>query len=75
MAAMRELVFEVAEEPEGGYSAEAVGESIFTQGDTWEELRENVLDATKAHVFDAPANERPATARLMLRRNEVLAVA
>jgi len=50
---MRELVFEVTEEPEGGFSAEAIGENIFTQGDTWEELRENVLDATKAHFFDA----------------------
>jgi predicted RNase H-like HicB family nuclease len=75
MIAMRELVFEVTEEPEGGYSAEAVGESIFTQGDTWEELRENVLDATKAHFFDAPADERASTVRLMLRKNEVLAVA
>ena len=35
---MRELMFEV-EQKEMGYSAEALGEPIFTQGDTWEALR------------------------------------
>ena len=34
-----ELVFEVKEEPEGGYSAVCLTESIVTQGDTWEEFR------------------------------------
>ena len=68
----RELVFEVREEPEGGFSAEALGESIFTQGDTWEELRANVQDATRLH-FEGEAP--PATVRLLLRREEVLAVA
>ena len=72
MAQQRELVFEVHEEPEGGYSAAAVGEGIVTQGDTWDELREMVQDATKAYFFDS---EPPATIRLHLVRDEVLAVA
>ncbi len=72
MTQERELVFEVHEEPEGGYSAVAVGESIVTQGDTWEELREMVQDATRAYFFDS---EPPATIRLHLVRDEVLAVA
>lgn len=71
---MRELIFEVQQE-EDGFSAEALSEAIFTQGDTWEELRSNVQDATRAHFFDAPAAETPATIRLCLRRVEVLAVA
>jgi predicted RNase H-like HicB family nuclease len=64
-----ELVFEVTEEPEGGYSAECLTESIFTQGDTWDELRANVKEATEAFFFDGP---KPKYIRLHLVRNEVL---
>ena len=71
---MRELIFEVEQE-EDGFSAEALGEAIFTQADTWEELRSNVRDVTRAHFFDAPAEEMPTAIRLCLRRVEVLAVA
>lgn len=49
---MAELVFEVAQDADGGYRAECLTENIFTQGDTWEELRTNVLDATTAFFFD-----------------------
>jgi predicted RNase H-like HicB family nuclease len=70
-----QIVFEVHEEPEGGFSAEAIGESIFTQGDTWEDLREMVQDATKAYFFDVPDQEHPSSIRLMLRKDEVLSVA
>jgi predicted RNase H-like HicB family nuclease len=49
-----ELVFKVTKESDGGYSAECVTENIFTQGDTWEELRANVKDAVEAFFFDAP---------------------
>jgi hypothetical protein len=69
---MRELTFEVTQEEDGGYCARAIGESIFTQGDTWEELREMVLDATKGYFYDT---EHPAIIRLHLIRDEVLAVA
>jgi hypothetical protein len=34
---MSELVFEITQEVDGGFVAEALGEGIFT--DTWEELR------------------------------------
>ena len=49
-----ELVFEVVQEPDGGYCAECLTESIFTEGDTWDELRKNVLEATSAFFFDRP---------------------
>ena len=39
---MDELVFDVTQEADGGYVAECLGEDIFTQGDTWDELRRNV---------------------------------
>lgn len=35
---MTEIIFVVEEAPEGGYSARAIGESIFTQADTAAEL-------------------------------------
>ncbi len=69
---MKEIVFEVAQEADGGYAAEAIGESIFTQADTWEELRANVREAVQAYYFDSIP---PASIRLRLVRDEVLAVA
>jgi len=68
---MAELVFEVVQEPDGGYCAECLAENIFTQGDTWEELRRNVVEATSAFFFD---RERPELVRLHLVRDEVLSV-
>jgi predicted RNase H-like HicB family nuclease len=51
------LIFEVTEEADGGYSAECLTENIFTQGDTWEELRVMVKDAVSAYFFDGPKPE------------------
>lgn len=67
-----ELVFEVVQESDGGYCAECLTESIFTEADTWDELRNNVLEATAAYYFDRP---RPERIRLHLVRDEILRVA
>jgi predicted RNase H-like HicB family nuclease len=67
---MNELVFEITQESDGGFVAEALGESIITQADTWDELRANVREAVKAFYFDRPA---PARLRLHLVRDEVIA--
>jgi predicted RNase H-like HicB family nuclease len=64
---MNELVFEITQESDGGFVAEALGESIITQADTWEELRTNVREAVKAFYFDRPA---PSRLRLHLVRDE-----
>jgi hypothetical protein len=69
---MGELVFEVTQESDGGFIAEALGENIVTEAETWEELRTNVLDAVDAYYFEEP---KPAQLRLHLRKDEVLAVA
>ena len=69
---MVELVFEVQQESDGGYCAECLTESIFTEGDTWDELRKNVLEATSAFFSDRP---RPGRIRLHLVRDEILLVA
>ena len=52
---MKKLVFEVMQEADGGYTAEALGESIFTQADNWDELRANVREAVQAFYFDSAA--------------------
>ena len=61
MILMTEIVFDVMQEADGGYCAECLSENIFTQGDTWDDLRKNVVDAISAYFFDRPA---PAKIRL-----------
>jgi hypothetical protein len=72
LISMTEIVFEVAQEADGGFTAEALGESIFTQADTWEELRANVQEAVEAYYFD---RQKPSAIRLRLVRDEILAIA
>jgi hypothetical protein len=67
---MSELLFLVEEAPEGGYTARALGEGIFTEGETLDELRANVRDAVRCH-FDNP-EDRPKVVRLHFTRDEVL---
>lgn len=64
------IVFRVTQETDGGYLAECLSHDIFTEGDTWEELRSNVREAVSAYFFDQP---KPAAVRLHLVRDEVLA--
>ncbi len=61
---MSRVIFEVQEAPEGGYTARALGHSIFTEADTFEELREMTRDAVRTH-FDAddPRRAVPITLR------------
>lgn len=66
---MSELVFEVTQEADGGYCAECLTADIFTQADSWDELRTNVREATRAYYFDGAA---PGRIRLHLVRDEVL---
>ena len=51
---MSDLVFEVVQEPDGGYCAECLAENIFTQADAWDELRANLKEAVAAYFFDQP---------------------
>jgi hypothetical protein len=67
---MIESVFLVEDEPERGYTARALGEPIFTQGDDMATLRQNVLDAVRCHFPDAAG--RPELVRLHQVRDEVL---
>jgi hypothetical protein len=53
-----ELIFEVRDADEGGFYARALGHSIFTQAETWDELRVNVLEATTLHFEEEPVQPR-----------------
>ena len=67
---MTELVFIVEEAPEGGYTAHAVGQDIFTEGDTREELVARVRDAVLCH-FDRK-EEAPKFVRLHYVKDELV---
>lgn len=67
---MSEIVFLVEDSPDGGFVARALGYSIFTDADTYEQLRENVRDALRCHF---ESEERPAVIRLHYVKDEVLA--
>jgi hypothetical protein len=71
---MNEIVFAIEQAPEGGFTARALGESIFTEADTEAdteaELRVAVQDAVHCH-FDE--GQSPKIIRLHFVRDELLA--
>lgn len=68
---MNGIVFSVEEAPEGGLTARALGEAIFTEADDFESLKEMVRDAVRCHFPDE--KERPKVIRLHYVRDEVIA--
>lgn len=66
---MSEIIFLVEESPEGGYTARALGESVFTHGDTLDEVRRNVREAVECHFEEG---QGPRVIRLHFVREEVL---
>jgi hypothetical protein len=66
----KEVLFLVKDAAEGGYVARALGHSIYTEADTWEELKEAIRDAVRCH-FDP--EEQPRLIRLHAVREEVVA--
>jgi hypothetical protein len=65
-----EVIFLIEEASEGGFVAKALGHSIFTEADTWDELREAVRDAVNCHF---EPGEVPTVIRLHYVREEVMA--
>jgi predicted RNase H-like HicB family nuclease len=70
---VNELIFLVEEDPEGGYSAKALGYSIFVQGDTLDVLKNNIKDALACH-FDK-IEDIPGIIHLHVVREEMFAYA
>ena len=65
---MSEIIFLVEEADEGGYTARAVNESIFTEADTLDDLRRNVREAVECHFED----DRAKVIRLHIVREEII---
>jgi len=68
---MNEVFFLVEEALEGGYTARAIGESIFTEADTIDELKSNIREAVQCH-FDE--GNTPKIIRLHLVKEEIITV-
>ena len=68
---MDELIFIVDESPEGGFSARALGQAIFTEADDLPSLQEQVRDAVRCHFEEG---EAPKVVRLHFVREQLLAV-
>jgi predicted RNase H-like HicB family nuclease len=47
-----EIIFVIEEAVEGGYTARALGASIFTEGETIAEVKTNVKEAINCHFDD-----------------------
>jgi predicted RNase H-like HicB family nuclease len=67
-----EIIFEIHEAEEGGYWARSLGHGIFTEGETWEELKDNIRDAIDCSFEEG--EERPRIVRLHFVRDEVFAL-
>ncbi|WP_319420534.1 2-oxoisovalerate dehydrogenase E1 subunit beta [Pleurocapsa sp. FMAR1] len=67
---MIEIVFLVEDDPDEGYTARALGESIFTQADDLESLKEMIRDAVDCHFIE---EQKPKVIRLHIVRDEVIA--
>jgi dephospho-CoA kinase len=57
---MIEIVFLVEDDPDGGYTARALGKSIFTQADDLESLKEMIRDAVDCHFTIVPISGHSA---------------
>ena len=68
---MTEIMFLVEEDPEGGYTAKAIGHSIFSLAEDMPALRDMVRDAVRCHFPDA--STRPKVIRLHFVSDEVIA--
>ncbi len=67
---MKEIIFIAKDSLEGGFEANALGYSIYTQGETTAELKDNILDSVKCH-FDV--DEQPELIKVNFYREEVIA--
>lgn len=66
-----EIIFVVEEAPEGGYTAKALGQSIYTEADNLPELRENVREAVVTHYDEG---KQPSIIRLHFVKEELIKV-
>ena len=49
---LQEIIFVINESLEGGYEAEAIGLSIFTEADSWDDLKNNIIESVLCYFDD-----------------------
>jgi predicted RNase H-like HicB family nuclease len=67
----KEIIFLIEESLDGGFEAKAVGFPIFTEGESEDEVKRNILEAVHCH-FDE--NEMPAFINIRFLREEQIAL-
>ena len=65
-----EIIFIIEESSEGGYEARALGYSIFTDADSMDDIKSNIIEAVNCH-FDS--DNKPKLIRLHYVKEEVIA--
>ncbi len=68
---MSEMIFIVENSDEGGFTAKSLSCSIYTEGQTLDELKENIKDAIKCHC---DAKEIPHIVHLHIIKDEIMAI-
>ncbi len=66
-----ELIFLVEESMEGGYEAKALDHPIFTEGDSIDELKNNIKDAVDCHF---EIDKKPKMIRLHIVKDEIFSL-
>jgi predicted RNase H-like HicB family nuclease len=66
-----EIIFYIEESMDGGYEAKALGHSIYTEGETIDELKSNIREAVHCH-FDE--QDMPQVIKLHFVREEAIAL-
>ncbi|MFH1197930.1 MAG: 2-oxoisovalerate dehydrogenase [bacterium] len=65
-----EIIFVVEESLEGGFEAHSLGYSVFTEAETIEELKKNIIEAVDCHF---ESDDKPKIIRLHYIKEEVIA--
>jgi len=65
-----EIIFAVEDSLEGGYEAKAIGHSIYTEADSFDELKINIREAVAAHF---ETDDMPKLIRIHYVKEEVIA--
>lgn len=67
----KEIIFVIEEEPDGGYCARALNDSIVTQADQLNQMHDIIRDAVRCH-FDE--GKEPKVIHLHFVRDETIAL-
>jgi hypothetical protein len=68
---MNEVIFLVEDSSESGYEARALGQSIFTEAETMDELKDNIREAVRCHFEESSI---PSVIRLHYVKDELISL-